>query len=174
MTADMAQVSATMIFLVLLAILMITDALWLRLPVALNVTLCATGLAIGHWAFGVPFVDRAIGAAGGYLVLRAISASYQLMRGRPGMGAGDPVMLCGLGAWLGWQPLPMTVLGASVIGLIVAVLRNHRAGFDQSWDKMHLPFGSLMAVAAIVTVFVTEFAPLPLAAIPVDAGDPIQ
>jgi leader peptidase (prepilin peptidase)/N-methyltransferase len=154
MTADLAEVSATMVFLALLGTLMITDARWYRLPIAINLTFGAAGLAIGHWAFEVPLADRVIAAGAGYLGLQVISKSYRLVRGRPGMGAGDPVMLGGLGAWLGWQHLPMIVLVASLLGLIVAVFKTRRSGFDQNWDRIRLPLGSLMAIAAIMTEYI--------------------
>ena len=41
---------------------------------------------------------------------------FKLIRGKEGMGYGDFKLLAALGAWLGWQMLPLIVLLSSVVG----------------------------------------------------------
>jgi len=117
---------------------------WLpdRLVLALA-GLGVVGALIGlqpHW------IDRAIGAAAGYLSLAAIAFGYRLWRKREGLGGGDPKLFGAIGVWLGWQPLPLVLVGASVIGLLavaIAMLRGTRVD-----ATTQVPLGTLLAVAA--------------------------
>ena len=55
-------------------------------------------------------------------------------------------MLGAIGCWLGWQALPLVIVGAGLVGLLVAISWRLR-GKTVMADSM-LPLGSLMAVAA--------------------------
>jgi leader peptidase (prepilin peptidase)/N-methyltransferase len=116
------------------------------LPDRLTLPLIPAGLAVGWIGVGAPFEHRLIGAAAGFAVLAAIAAGYRRLRGRDGLGGGDPKLFAAIGAWLGWPLLPFVMLGAGLIGLAVVLgmrLRGQRvAGSDR------LPLGTLMALAA--------------------------
>ena len=95
---------------------------------------------------GAPLIDRLIGGAVGFGALFAIAWVYRRVRGRTGLGGGDPKLLGGIGLWLGWASLPYVLIGASALGLCgVAVLffRGRAVAGDT-----RLPFGALMALAA--------------------------
>ncbi len=111
------------------------------LPDRITLPLGGLGLAIGLG----PWQDRAIGLAVGFISLTAIRLSYRAIRKREGMGGGDPKLFAGIGAWLGWQMLPLVLVGASVIGLAIVGVRAVM-GKPVSGD-VALPFGALMAVA---------------------------
>ena len=121
------------------------------LPDRMTLPLAGLGLVLGLGAGE----DRAIGLAAGFLSLTAIRLTYRLIRKREGMGGGDPKLFAALGAWLGWQALPLVLLAASVIGLIVVGIRA-LMGKPVSGD-IALPFGALMAVAGFA---VWLFAPV--------------
>jgi leader peptidase (prepilin peptidase)/N-methyltransferase len=95
---------------------------------------------------GPPLFDRLIGAAIGYIALALIATAYKAVRGREGLGGGDPKMLAAIGAWLGWPLLPFVLLGAGLIGLAVVILSQMRGQGMKATDR--LPLGSLMALAA--------------------------
>lgn len=116
------------------------------LPDRLTLPLLILGLAAG-WA-GVPpsLGERLIGAAGGFGALWLIGAAYRLLRGRVGLGGGDPKLFGAIGAWLGWQMLPFVLLLAAVAGLL-AVLAMRLRG-EAVTATTRLPFGTLLAVAA--------------------------
>ena len=120
------------------------DHFWL--PNWLTGLLAITGLAVAITMEREMLINRLIGGAIGYGVLLAIGWIYRRLRGRTGLGAGDPKLLGGIGLWLGWASLPYVLIGASVMGLCIAaimVLRGKRVAGDT-----RLPFGALMAVAA--------------------------
>ncbi|WP_029724452.1 prepilin peptidase [Sphingomonas sp. UNC305MFCol5.2] len=119
-------------------------AFWL--PNLLTGSLAAAGLATG--ALGIPpaMDARLIGGIGGYAALAAVAAAYRLIRGRQGLGGGDPKLFGAIGCWLGWQALPMVLLAGASIGL-AAVLGFVSAGRKVTGtDRM--PFGVMLAAAA--------------------------
>lgn len=78
--------------------------------------------------------DGAVGAAGGYLLIRLFADGYRLIRGRLGMGYGDAKLLALICGLLGWQRLlPVLFLAAmqgSLIGIgaLVWIRRRRRSG----------------------------------------------
>lgn len=116
------------------------------LPDRLTILLATTGLLSVFIVQEPTVVDRLIGGLTGYFSLLLISIVYRTIRGREGLGGGDPKMLGGIGLWLGWQYLPIILLGAAIIGLLFVLIlriRDKPVGLDSQ-----LPLGSLMAVAA--------------------------
>jgi leader peptidase (prepilin peptidase)/N-methyltransferase len=116
------------------------------LPDRLTLPLIPAGLAVGLAGVGPDWTERAIGAAAGFLVLAGVALAYCKLRGREGLGGGDPKLLAGLGAWLGWQQLPLVLLGAGLLGLAAVLLRHLRGDQVRATDR--LPLGTLMAIAA--------------------------
>ena len=112
------------------------------LPDRLTLPLVLAGLA-----FGLPSLpDRAIGAAIGYAALALIAFAYARLRGRTGLGGGDPKLLAAIGAWLGWSALPFAVLLAASLGLVLVGLDRLRG--RPVTAQTRVPLGALMAVAA--------------------------
>jgi leader peptidase (prepilin peptidase)/N-methyltransferase len=77
---------------------------------------------LGGFATGeVAWLERAIGAAAGYGLVRIIADAYYYTTGREGLGLGDGKLLAVMGALLGWKALPAIVCGASFVGILVSV-----------------------------------------------------
>jgi leader peptidase (prepilin peptidase)/N-methyltransferase len=77
---------------------------------------------LGGFATGeVAWLERAIGAAAGYAVVRLIADAYYYSTGREGLGLGDGKLLAVVGALLGWKALPPVVFSASFIGIMVSI-----------------------------------------------------
>jgi leader peptidase (prepilin peptidase)/N-methyltransferase len=91
-----------------------------------------------------------IGAIAGYGFLWLVYWAFKLIRGKEGMGYGDFKLLAALGAWLGWQALPVIVLLSSVVGAVIGislvVFRRHE-------KSNPLPFGPYLAVAGMIAMF---------------------
>jgi leader peptidase (prepilin peptidase)/N-methyltransferase len=99
-------------------------------------------------AVGLPptLLDRVVGGAAGFGVLTVIGFTYARLRGRVGLGQGDPKLLGAIGLWLGWQALPLMLLGSSLIGLAAVASRAVAGKSVAATDR--LPLGTLMAAAA--------------------------
>ena len=116
------------------------------LPDALTLPLVPLGVAAAWAGFGPPLADRAAGAAIGWAALFLIAAGYRRLRGREGMGGGDPKLAAGIGAWTGATQLPFILLGAGLLGLAAALAMRRRG--EPVTRTTRLPLGALMAVAA--------------------------
>jgi hypothetical protein len=81
------------------------------LPDRLTWPLLVAGLAAAWGGFGPPLESRLIGAAAGFAALFLIARLYSLLRGREGLGGGDPKLFAAIGAWLGWTQLPFVLVG---------------------------------------------------------------
>lgn len=117
------------------------------LPARLTYGLGIVGLIVGWLGIGVPLHDRIIGGLAGFAAFEVVRIGYRLLRGRDGMGAGDARLFAGIGLWLGWRPLPLVLLLASLAGLtwcvaLVIVRRGQPVGKVQ--------FGSFLALAGWV------------------------
>lgn len=129
----------------LLLTLAALDVAELWLPDPLVLALAILGLASAPSA-PPALVDRLIGGAAGFGSLWAIGAGYARLRGREGLGGGDPKLFGAIGLWLGWRALPVVLLLAALVGLglvLVQRLRGRALGGDTA-----LPFGAFLAVAA--------------------------
>ena len=116
------------------------------LPDRLTAILAISGLAAGFLSMCPPIYDRLIGGVAGFVSLTVVASAYKMIRGREGLGGGDPKMLGAIGCWLGWAALPLVILGAGLAGLLVALSWKIR-GKNVAADSL-LPLGSLMAIAA--------------------------
>lgn len=134
----------------LLLTLAILDWRHFWLPDRLTLPLAFLGLTLGSWVTGVLPVDRAAGAAIGYLALLAIALSYRALRKREGLGLGDAKLLGGLGGWFGWQALPFLLLTASLIALLTVLARRP---FDATG---RIPLGTFLCVAALPGWMLTQ------------------
>ena len=97
----------------------------------------------------VSLSDAVIGAMAGYLALWSLYWVFKLLTGKEGMGYGDFTLLAALGAWLGWQYLPVVVLLSSVVGLVFAVsmMASGSVKRDQG-----IPFGPYLAIAGWIAL----------------------
>lgn len=130
-------------WLLLLAAL---DAQHYWLPDRLTLPLLPAGLLAAWAGYGPPLGSRLIGAAAGFLTLCSIAFLYRRLRGREGLGGGDPKLFAALGAWLGWPQLPFVLLGAGLLGLAAVAMRRLRGERIAATDR--LPLGTLLALAA--------------------------
>lgn len=119
------------------------------LPDALTLPLIATGLVgSGVLAGGWP-VPQLIGAGAGFGLLWAVAALYRRIRGRDGLGGGDPILFAGAGAWVGWMGLPSVLLWACAAGFSVVLTLRITRGSVAMTDR--LPFGTFLALGIWLT-----------------------
>jgi len=120
------------------------------LPDDITLPLLWCGLAF-NYSNGFSTLHNAIaGAMIGYLALWSVYWAFKLTTGKEGMGYGDFKLLAALGAWLGWQLLPMIILLSSLVGAVVGIgmiaFRNHGRNTP-------IPFGPYLAIAGVIALF---------------------
>jgi len=90
-----------------------------------------------------------IGAIVGYTSLWSVYWVFKLLTGKEGMGYGDFKLLAALGAWLGWQMLPLVILLSALTGAVTGVAMIILLGRDR---QLPIPFGPYLAVAGLIAL----------------------
>ncbi|GIZ11640.1 A24 family peptidase [Pseudomonas sp. NCCP-436] len=132
----------------LLAMSMI-DADHQLLPDALVLPLLWLGLIVNHFGLFTSLDSALWGAIAGYLSLWSVYWLFRLITGKEGMGHGDFKLLAMLGAWGGWQILPLTVLLSSLVGAVLGMILLRLRGSDTGTP---IPFGPYLAIAGLIAL----------------------
>ena len=120
------------------------------LPDDITLPLLWAGLLFNLGGTFVPLGSAVIGAIAGYLALWLVYWGFKLATGKEGMGYGDFKLLAAIGAWLGWQALPLVILLSSVVGAVVGLSMIVFGGHGR--DKP-IPFGPYLAAAGAIALF---------------------
>ena len=147
---------AALVFTWTLIALAVIDIDHQLLPDSMTLPLLWLGLLLSLWhdtaggtvLFQTPR-EAIIGAAAGYLSLWSVYHLFRLATGKEGMGYGDFKLLAALGAWLGWQMLPLIILLSAAVGAVVgiALMVFTRRGRD-----VPIPFGPYLAAAGWIAL----------------------
>lgn len=119
------------------------------LPDDITLPVLWLGLLLNLFGTFTDLRSALIGAVAGYLSLWAVFHLFRLLTGKEGMGYGDFKLLALLGAWLGWQMLPLIVLLSSLVGALVGVGLILLRGHDRN---IPIPFGPYLAAAGWLTL----------------------
>lgn len=119
------------------------------LPDKITLPLVWLGIFFNLFTVYTDLISSVIGAMAGYLSLWSIYHLFRLITGKEGMGYGDFKLLAALGAWMGWQFLPMIVLLSSLVGAAVGIslmlLKKHQRDIP-------IPFGPYLAAAGWIAL----------------------
>lgn len=126
-------------------------ALWL--PNLLTGALILAGAAVTllQWAWlpdSSDPLDIVIDGLIGFGSLTLVRLGYRAVRGREGLGGGDPKLFAGIAIWLGWRMLPPVLLLACLIGLGAVLTKRLAGGRVTAADQ--LPLGTLLAIAGFL------------------------
>lgn len=120
------------------------------LPDDITLPLLWIGLIANLFSTFTPLQEAVIGAIAGYLSLWTIYWIFKFITKKEGLGYGDFKLLAALGAWLGWQALPLIILMASltgsVIGLSLILLKKQS-------PSAPMPFGPYLAAGGLCALF---------------------
>ena len=132
-----------------LVVLTVIDLRTMLLPDNLTLPLLWLGLFIALFGVFADLRSAVIGGLAGYLSLWSVFHLFKLLTGKEGMGFGDFKLFAALGAWMGWQALPMIILLSSVVGAVVGVglVIAARRGRDTA-----IPFGPYLAGAGWIAL----------------------
>lgn len=120
------------------------------IPDILSLPGVAAGWAVSFFPWGVHWVDSLIGTVAGGGSLYLVAVLYERMTGREGMGGGDIKLLAMIGAWMGWQALPLIVLIASLTGAVIGVVLIL---FSGKGYRFRIPFGPFLSLGALLYLF---------------------
>lgn len=129
----------------LLLLLTDIDRRYQRLPDVLTYLLLWSGLGRSLCQTGISSSVAILGALSGYVAFWVLAFLYRLLRRQEGLGYGDMKLFAALGAWSGWQALPLiAVIAASLaFGLLIIL-----SVAGKTWKKEDpLPFGPFLAAA---------------------------
>jgi leader peptidase (prepilin peptidase)/N-methyltransferase len=119
------------------------------LPDNMTIPLMWSGILISFWSIHADLAASVAGAIAGYLVLWSIYHVFRLLTGKEGMGYGDFKLLAALGAWMGWQMLPLVILLSSVVGAVVGLAMM---GAGRMKKDKPMPFGPFIAAAGWIAL----------------------
>jgi leader peptidase (prepilin peptidase)/N-methyltransferase len=119
------------------------------LPDDITLPLLWAGLLLNLGGTFAPLASAVVGAIAGYLALWSVYWAFKLATGKEGMGYGDFKLLAAIGAWLGWQKLPMVILFSSVVGAAVGI---GLMIFARHGREKPIPFGPYLAAAGLIAM----------------------
>ena len=138
------QTLAALILTWSLVALTLIDAQKQILPDNITQPLLWLGIVVNLSGLFTPITSSIIGAIAGYLILWSIYHLFKIITGKEGMGYGDFKLLAVLGAWMGWEMLPLIIVLSSVVGAIVGIAM---IVFKQHDKSVPIPFGPYLAIA---------------------------
>jgi leader peptidase (prepilin peptidase)/N-methyltransferase len=119
------------------------------LPDSLTLPLLWAGLLVNVPGLFTTLQASVLGAAAGYLALWIVYKLFKLVTGKEGMGYGDFKLLAAIGAWLGWQLLPVVILLSAVVGSVVGIAL---IAFGGRSSQTAIPFGPYLAAAGFIAL----------------------
>ena len=145
-----AEGALAVLFSIALIVLTGIDFRHQLLPDIITLPLLWLGLLANSQGLFTDLNSAVIGAVAGYLVLWLVFWGFKLLTGKEGMGHGDFKLLAALGAWLGWQLLPLIVLLSSAVGAVIGIAAITIAGRDR---QIPMAFGPYLAIAGWIAMF---------------------
>ena len=134
--------------------LSLIDADTQLLPDAIVLPMLWLGLIINSTGLFTDIHSALWGAVFGYLSLWSVYWVFKLISGKEGMGFGDFKLLAMLGAWGGWQLLPLTILLSSLVGAVWGSIILKSRGDSNATP---LPFGPYLAIAGWIAIIWGEW-----------------
>jgi leader peptidase (prepilin peptidase)/N-methyltransferase len=119
------------------------------LPDVLVLPLMWLGLVVNSFGLFVSLHEALWGAIAGYGLLWSVFWLFKLITGKDGMGHGDFKLLAMLGAWGGWQILPLTILLSSLVGAIIGLITLR---VRHAKTSTPIPFGPYLAIAGWIAL----------------------
>lgn len=119
------------------------------LPDDITLPLLWLGLIVNSMGMITSLEEAVWGAIAGYAILWGVYWLFNLVTGKEGMGYGDFKLLAALGAWMGWQALPMIILLSSFVGAVVGLSLIVIKGRDKN---IPIPFGPYLASAGFLAL----------------------
>lgn len=119
------------------------------LPDDITLPLLWLGIIINLFNIFTDIESSILGAIFGYGILWLVYITFKMITGKEGMGHGDFKLLAVLGAWFGWQSLPLIIILSSVVGAAIGIslmiFKSHNR-------NTAIPFGPYLAIAGWISM----------------------
>jgi leader peptidase (prepilin peptidase)/N-methyltransferase len=175
-----AQGIAAFAFTAALLLITFIDLDHLFIPDEVSLPGIVIGLVVSLLPGGVTLADAVAGVVLGGGGLWALAWTYERVTGIEGMGFGDVKLLAMIGAFVGWQGIPIVLLIASVTGTLAGLLvifsARGRRGVRRVRRRLgpravppylrrlgrttEIPFGPFLALGAVVVLYAPHVAQL--------------
>ncbi len=143
------QTLASLIFTWTLISLALIDFDTQLLPDSITLPLLWSGLFFSLFHIHVAPHQAIIGALAGYLSLWSVYWLFKIITKKEGMGYGDFKLLAAIGAWLGWEMLPLVIMLSAFVGAIIGLSFIAIKGKDKSAP---IPFGPFLSIAGFIAL----------------------
>lgn len=141
---------ALLVFTWSLIVLTMIDFDHQLLPDDITLPLLWLGLIVNSFGLLTSIENALWGAAIGYMTLWCVFWLFKLVTGKDGLGYGDFKLLAVLGAWMGWQALPVIIILSSMVGAVIGLSLMMFKGRDKN---VPMPFGPFLAGAGFIYLF---------------------
>lgn len=119
------------------------------LPDSITLPVLWLGIGLNLFSTYTDLHASVIGAMAGYLSLWSVYWLFKIITKKEGMGYGDFKLLALIGAWLGWQILPLAIILSSVAGAIIGISLIMFKSHERSQP---IPFGPYLAIAGWIAL----------------------
>jgi leader peptidase (prepilin peptidase)/N-methyltransferase len=140
---------AALVFTWMLLAMSLIDVDRQILPDDMTLLLLWLGILCNYFGLFTSLQASILGAMIGYLSLWSVYWSFKLLTGKEGMGHGDFKLLAALGAWMGWEALPVIIMLSSVVGAVLGISLLLLQGRDKNTP---IPFGPYLACAGWISL----------------------
>ncbi len=120
------------------------------LPDSITFPLLWLGIIANYFDTYTSLEHSIMGAIFGYLSLWSVYWIFKIVTKKEGMGYGDFKLLAALGAWMGWQFLPIIIILSSFVGAVIGIAGIVLMGKDKAKP---IPFGPYLAIAGLIAFF---------------------
>ena len=119
------------------------------LPDSITIPGIWIGLLVNSFGVLTDLHSAVYGAIAGYISLWLVYHGFRLITGKEGMGYGDFKLLAMLGAWLGWQQLPVIILLSATVGAVIGILLLL---LQKKTRDTPIPFGPYLCLAGWIAL----------------------
>ena len=144
------ETAAILVFTWALICLTMIDFDTQLLPDQITLPLLWLGLILNLNGMFTSLESAVIGAVAGYLSLWSIYWIFKFVTGKEGMGFGDFKLLAAMGAWMGWEVLPLIIILSSFVGAAIGISIIVIRGRDKN---IPIAFGPYLAIAGWIAFF---------------------
>ena len=143
------QAFAAIFFTWALICLIFIDIDHMLLPDQITLGLLWGGLLLSVFNVFIDASHAITGAVIGYMSLWSVYWLFKIVTGKEGMGHGDFKLLAALGAFTGWQGIPVIILASSLVGATVGIVLMF---VRRQGSNLAIPFGPYLAIAGWITL----------------------